>query len=469
MNYKLLKSLVSFSTFALVILGLNSSCECTQIQEVKLVSETLVTEEGLYFTGERSVGEYTGGNEGEGYRFGKRITPHGDCIDVINGYVFITWYKGGMDKRNLMLSRRKVEENTWQTIEFPYPHVGFRGNPEIGDSHNRAAIRICPIDQTVHVVFDLHAYRKEMLPNRYFSYIVSKPNVAFGDSWNMDNFEPLRTHLREDENYERLTYPEFNRFDDGRIMVDFRFGGSGNGNDLFSIYDGKEWSKMFQYNNGNQPDKKNYNFYGSFKFMHNKLYQGGAIRYGNRGDRFKYALNNGFYLACANAPFGITEWNDMNGKALTIPIQNPDVIKLFEPCDIAPDTKNFMYSMCWTVSESGDIHVLANVANQDVHFYQKADEKEFTHSLECPPAEGDVFAVGSNILVVSLVNGYPVVKSTPAGENSWTTLYETKKGDRYRHCNVVMEGNMIFLYAMKKGEDGSDKQPITLLTFSVIE
>ncbi|KKK57931.1 hypothetical protein LCGC14_3049520, partial [marine sediment metagenome] len=112
-------------------------------------------------------------------------------------------------------------------------------------------------------------------------------------------------HVMEDENDERMTYPEFNRFDDGRIMVDFRNRGSGNGNDLFSFYDGKGWSKMFQYNNGNQPNKMNYNFYGSFKFMHGKLYQGGSIRYGlaNSDDNFKYDGNNGLFLAYADALF----------------------------------------------------------------------------------------------------------------------------------------------------------------------
>lgn len=90
-----------------------SSC-AQNITGVKLISDVQVTTEGLYFQGEK----------GKDFKFGKRITPHGDCIDVINGYVFVTWYKGGMDKRNLMLSRKKVDSETWQTIEFPYQHEG---------------------------------------------------------------------------------------------------------------------------------------------------------------------------------------------------------------------------------------------------------------------------------------------------------------------------------------------------------
>ena len=84
-----------------------------------LKSITRVSQEGeggLFFAGERNVN----------YRFGKRITPHGDCVDVINGYAFVTWYKGGMDKRNLMLSRKNltIENSPWITIQFPHQHVG---------------------------------------------------------------------------------------------------------------------------------------------------------------------------------------------------------------------------------------------------------------------------------------------------------------------------------------------------------
>lgn len=445
-------NLFLFSAF----ISLVYSASAQNVKSVKLISDVQVTSEGLYFTGEKK----------KDFIFGRRITPHGDCIDVISGYVFVTWYKGGMDKRNLMLSRKKVDSDTWQTIEFPYPHVGFRGNPKVGDSHNRAAIRICPIDETVHVVFDLHGYMKEELPDRYFSYIVSKPNMAFAEEWTIDNFNTLRTYLREDENYERMTYPEFNRFDDGRIMVDFRNRGSGNGNDLFSFYDGKGWSKMFQYNNGNQPNKMNYNFYGSFKFMHGKLYQGGSIRYGlaNSDDNFKYDGNNGLFLAYADAPFGNSDWKDIKGNSIKIPLQNPDVIKVAEPCDINPE-KNNVKQPFWTVSISGDVHYLTSVGDKNVHFYKNADKNEFLYSTDCPPPGGDILAIGNTILVVTLENGRPLMKSTPAGENSWNTLLKETRGDSYHHCNVIFEGNKIFLYAMKKGT--GDAQPITLLTYEV--
>lgn len=43
--------------------------------------------------------------------------------------------------------------------------------------------------------------------------------------------------------------------------------------------------------------------------------------------------------------------------------------------------------------------------------------------------------------------------------------FQGEKGDLYRHCNVTMAENKIFLYAMKEGK--GEKQPITLLTYDV--
>lgn len=51
--------------------------------------------------------------------FNRNIAPKGDCIQAINGYVFISWFKGGMTTRNLMLSRLYIATNKWKHLEFP--------------------------------------------------------------------------------------------------------------------------------------------------------------------------------------------------------------------------------------------------------------------------------------------------------------------------------------------------------------
>ena len=118
------------------------------VDEITRVSG--IGEGGLYFAGAKN----------QQYRFSPRITPHGDCVDVVNGYAFVTWYKGGVEFRNLMLSRKNLNEpnSQWVTIEFPHQHVGIRGEfingtvPARGDSHNTAAIGVSTIDNTVHII-----------------------------------------------------------------------------------------------------------------------------------------------------------------------------------------------------------------------------------------------------------------------------------------------------------------------------
>jgi len=144
------------------------------LNEASLVSPA--GEGGLFFAGNKDVN----------YRFGQRISPHGDCVDVVNGYAFVTWYKGGMDTRNLMLSRKNlnVPNSNWVTIEFPHKHVGqgveiLKGTVIRGDSHNSAAIGVSTIDNTIHIIYDMHAYRSSSLPNDFFNYSVSLKNKAF--------------------------------------------------------------------------------------------------------------------------------------------------------------------------------------------------------------------------------------------------------------------------------------------------
>jgi hypothetical protein len=65
--------------FVGILLTINSF---SQLQ-VTLLDASELTKEGLYFDGVKGVD----------YQFGKQISPHGDCIDVTNGYVFVTCFE----------------------------------------------------------------------------------------------------------------------------------------------------------------------------------------------------------------------------------------------------------------------------------------------------------------------------------------------------------------------------------------
>jgi hypothetical protein len=425
--------------------------------QVTLLDASELTKEGLYFDGVKGVD----------YHFGKRITPHGDCIDVINGYVFVTWYKGGMDKMNLMVSRKKVDSGEWRTIEFPDRHIGYRGDPKIGDSHNTAAIVVCPIDSTVHLIYDMHAYSKTSYPNNYLNYRVTKKNAAFvsDEEWNIDLFNPKRHYLKENVNYEKSTYPGFMRFDDGRIMVELRFGGSGNGNNMLAIYDGGNWLENMQYNNGNQPNYEGkYSIYGGYQYLHGKLIAGYSIRYKTANDATNpyYQLNNGFFYSEANPPYSKNDWTDISGNSISLPVQDPNILKVAEPCAIGIGNRISMGPI-WTVTQNGAIHFLTAVSGNDVHFYKAPNSDTFNYSENCPKANGNFFNWGTNVLNVALENNRVVISITKEGENNWKVLYQQNGGDTYRHFNVKLADDKLFLYLMKNGS--GQAQPITLLTF----
>tara|TARA_R110002049_G_scaffold141584_1_gene303304 strand:+ start:343 stop:546 length:204 start_codon:yes stop_codon:yes gene_type:complete len=58
-----------------------------------------ITNEDLYFC-------YADGSKA--YHYAAGISPRGDCMPVVNGYIFFGWYKGGMTNRALMISRKTI-------------------------------------------------------------------------------------------------------------------------------------------------------------------------------------------------------------------------------------------------------------------------------------------------------------------------------------------------------------------------
>ena len=156
---------------------------------VFLESQTKITNGALHFDGKKlnhntfekpSLGpEYD-------YFFGKNISAHGDAVKPYKHYVFMTWYKGGKEQRNVMLSRFNTKTGVVKTIQFPHRHTGFRGNPLVGESHNTIGLAVSPKNGTIHMVYDMHAYVDDDESGRFkgrfvddfFRYSFSVPGAA---------------------------------------------------------------------------------------------------------------------------------------------------------------------------------------------------------------------------------------------------------------------------------------------------
>jgi hypothetical protein len=142
---------------------------------IAVVDEGMVATDGLWLT-QRA--------------FAPTLTPKGDCVKVHMGYIFVTRYQGGMDNRSVWLSRKKIGGRSWKHIQFPHRHLMFRKDKDLpekerrGDAHNAIAIGICPKDDTIHLLYDMHAYTPDDFGDDYFNYSYSKKGAAMKEGHN---------------------------------------------------------------------------------------------------------------------------------------------------------------------------------------------------------------------------------------------------------------------------------------------
>jgi len=457
-----------------------------------LKSTTKVTKQdegGLYFAGTKDVN----------YRFSKRISPHGDCVDVINGYAFVTWYKGGMDKRNLMLSRKNlnVENSPWITIEFPHQHVGqggelLNGTGIRGDSHNTAAIGVSSIDNTIHIIYDMHAYNKTSLPNDFFNYSVSKKEMAFvpDNEFTLDIFELKKNFLKSGQDYERMTYPMIHRANDGSLIARYRKGGSGNGDILLAHYNGTSWSNNWIYHEGTLDLPNRNNMYGGERFLNGKFYSGFSIRYStnnNTNTSNGYMLNSGLYYAYTNGipKNNSVQWFDVTNNQISLPIKNnidpaQDPVQIAQPGDdFGTDTfPRSSSDPAWTVTENSAIHFVQRVDGINVHYYKKANDANFSKNagglIPNPSTRGEIYSYKNHIFMVELIGGKVNIKTTLEGENNWEIVYTGQEESiRFNHFDAFVENDKLFVYLMEDTGNNTvgvgDKRPLYFQEFTLSE
>ena len=478
----LLLMLCYFSQFSL---GQEKQLEATLVELSQVSGDG---EGGLFFAGTKDVN----------YRFSQRITPHGDCVDVVNDYAFVTWYKGGMDTRNLMLSRKNliVPNSEWVTIEFPHQHVGqggelLNGAGIRGDSHNTAGIGISTIDNTIHIIYDMHAYTSASLPNHFFNYSVSQSNKAFvpDNEFTLDIFNPKQNYLKNGEDYERMTYPMIHRADDGSLIARYRKGGSGNGDILLAHYDGTSWSNNWLFHEGTLPLPNRNNLYGGERFLNGKFYSGFSIRYStnNSTDTSNgYMLNSGLYYAYTNAipENASSQWYDVDNNPITLPIVNNidpnlDPVQIAQPGDDY-GTDAFPKSSsdpAWTVTENGAIHFVQRVDNRNVHYYKLATDANFSSDvagvIPNPQTRGELYSYKNHVFMVEIIGGKIIIKTTLEGQNNWKIVYTGTESINFDHFDAFVEGNKLYVYLMEDTGNNTpgvgDKRPLFFQEFTLTE
>lgn len=479
-----------------VVLCLSASAQLSA--EVRLESQVKISDVGLHFDGvDLNHSNYKDPDKGKKYDFffGRNISAHGDAVKTYKHYVFLTWYRGGKEDRHVMLSRYNKKTGTVKSIAFPHQHTGFRGDPLVGESHNTIGLAVSPVNGTIHMVYDMHAYGDDNYGGRFkddfFRYSYSRPGVAdvsdaeftlnkfvkdtSAVSQGPDDYKHLTMtgDLADKLNFSRLTYPKFFTNTDGTLLLYMRLGGNNNGAYVFNRYDAAQnkWSLFTNFNFHNQKtthgNEYDWGLYGSMKYVNGKLRVGFQQRARINDDRYKY--QNGVYYAYSDHPEGFGDWKNHKGKPMTWPLINSDEIKVFEPGDYIkghqdPNSVHIVPHFDWTVTAKGDIHMISMARSTDkkradrqqvnLHSYKPAGAQDFIVTDQFSGAS-NIYTSGDNVYIIGLKDGYPYVEKAKGGTNDFSRVYEQTEGTRFDHGTVYVHDGKVYYYLMERGSGSS--------------
>lgn len=456
--------------------------------QVVFEKEVEITDIALHFDGVKVDSEdVPNSTTGYDYAFGSQISAHGDCIATYKQYVFMTWYKGGKENRNMMLTRYNTETGTKKTIEFSHKHTGWRNKWYIGETHNTIGIGVSPIDGTIHLLFDMHAYSRNRptdgsLSNDYFRYSYSKKNAAevSDDDFTLDQFVEDSgagdyTHLslngvENHDNFSEFTYPRFFMNGQGDLFFSMRKGSSPNGGYHFAKYDANSssWSDFVKFadkNAKNYGQDYNWGMYGRLQFVGGKIAIGFQRRLSNTNDRYLY--QNGFYFAYSDDPSGQTGWKNYKGEGFTTPIRDADKILAYEPGDLVTTTqKDRVYMVSgfdWTITDRGDVHIIGSVRDDEnnvtkkVHTYKKVGETEFTTSTDFTGGER-LYTYANNVYMIGLnSSGRIAIQKSTGGTNNFQKVYEATSGRRFSGGRAYLNDGKIYFYIMDSSGSGDER------------
>lgn len=450
------------------------------------------------------------------YKFGGSISAHGDAVKIYKHYVFMSWYRGGKDDRHVMLSRYNTKTGSVKTIEFPHQHTGFQGRWWIGESHNTIGISVSPLNGTIHMVYDMHAYGDSSVPgnkygditkypdepfkNDFFRYSYSLPGAAevadeeftlekqfvkdtSSVSEGPDDYKHLvmTDNLEDKLNFSALTYPKFFETSDGELLLYMRWGGNNNGAYYYNQYDetAQKWSRFEPFSHKNQKSHgldHNWGLYGNMKYFNGKLRVGFQKRSSDNND--KYIYQNGIYYAYLDDPEN-NIWRDHTGKQITWPLVDAEEIKIFEPGDLVktqdtsansagtpPGKVYIVGGFDWAMTDNGDLHFIHKVQDREFnetvygHLYKPAGAEEFIHAEGIAGAER-IYAAGDNIYIIGLENKKPYVEVAKGGTTQFTRIYtDTTTTTNFQHGVAYIKNGKIYYYLME--EKSGTERPIHL-------
>ena len=363
------------------------------------------------------------------FHYGQSINPHGNCMKVSNGFVFYTWYRGGWADRALMISRKKIGEGDWVHVELP-AQLSLVGGK--GDTHLTTNVGICPIDGTVHLLFDHH--------NEDLNYIKSKKDIAFGpdEDFTAANFLLQQDYLIPGKKVTGVTYPDLFNNDQGEMYFERRLGSAVGGDIIMTYYNGDTWSNEVTIikGRGAEVSQGERNFcYGSAYYMNGKFYYAYSPRWAESPTR----LNEGVYLMELGNQMDDKATN-VDGDSYDLPIIDHAPFLIADPRSV-PDNAGWAGGPQVAISPKNDIYMYQKPkGTTDYNYLRKNGETTFTEDR----GNGSLgIFYGNRMYKFNMSGGDFVVTSALAGTYSWREDYRTSIGISVKKSLTIMDDGII--------------------------
>jgi len=411
-------------------------------QHIKLLENNIVTTDAFYFWK---------ADDPQPYHYAAAINPHGNCAKVSNGFVFYTWYRGGWTDRTLMISRKKIGEGNWVHVALPAKLSLVGGK---GDTHLTTNVGICPIDGTVHLMFDHH--------NEELNYIQSKKNIAFGpdSEFTAANFLPQQNYLIPGKIVDGVTYPDLFTNNQGEMYFERRLGSAVGGSIVMTYYNGVSWSPetTIIQGAGSQVSQGERNFaYGEAALINGKFYYTYSVRWAESPTE----ANEGIYLMELGSRMD-SKATTVGGKSYDLPIIDHKPFLIADPRSV-PDEYGWGGGPQVAISPKNDIYLYVKPRGTlGASYLKKAEETTFTQY-------NDNSALGifyGNRQYKFITSGEDlIINSCLAGTYDWREDFRMEVGSKFRKSIKIMDnGTIVAIYG---GNENSDKTSIHCYVFKI--
>jgi hypothetical protein len=152
------------------------------------------------------------------------VSYQSEILITFNGYQYTAWYDTVGTTQTVWLARRSVAGTSVGAWEAVNTGSLFVNGKATWNSHNTISLGISPLDGTLHMAWDHHVHN--------LRYRVSVVGLCTTNTtaWGPGMMHPEQNWLvASGQTVTRVTYPYFFNSPSGELVLEYRFGNSGNG------------------------------------------------------------------------------------------------------------------------------------------------------------------------------------------------------------------------------------------------